>query len=150
MIMDFYKNNSPVNKVNKSLTQIGSATDLNVAPADYDEESPVFTMSKELPSGADYVGFNGLYYFINGVNYTSNGLYELSCSLDYLYSFRDDILDAKAYIDRASTSMNKYVPNNTTILESAHVSERVNIGGGFADTEEAGTYILVTSQRGYN
>ena len=66
-------------------------------------EHPTFLLTGNL-FACTYVEAFGHYYFVEDVKSVRNGLTEISCSMDVLASFKTDIGNYNAYIDRAADS----------------------------------------------
>ena len=62
------------------------------------------------------------YYFIENISASTNNVYSISCSVDVLMSFRDEILSLDAYIDR-----NEFDYNPDTFDSEYILSEDVDI-----------------------
>lgn len=67
-------------------------------------EKPTFILQAVSPFdwNVAYCETFGRYYFINDVTYVES-TYEISCTCDYLASYRDEILANTAYVTRSSS-----------------------------------------------
>lgn len=113
--IQFYKNSSPVNKVDKDLTIVTQATG-----ALKDRTSilqPVITIETTYNSGAAllvqsnyaYIEAFGRYYFITDVSAGINGLYEISMDVDVLMTYSTQIKNQEAVIARQAFKRNMYL-----------------------------------------
>lgn len=75
-------------------------------------EKPTFILQGIAPFdwNVAYCETFGRYYFINDVTYVES-TYEISCSCDYLASYKDEILNNSMYVTRSSnvTNFNRYL-----------------------------------------
>lgn len=61
----------------------------------------------------------GRYYFVEDINYLRGSLVELTCHVDVLYTFKDDILDSSLYCVRSGNRYSPLIPDdNYTILNN--------------------------------
>lgn len=74
--------------------------------------SPIFILSGEIDFNVNYLKFNDKYYYINDIVLVRKGTYELVCSLDYLASFKNDILKTSAYVSYATEGYDTYLRDN--------------------------------------
>ena len=67
-------------------------------------ERPTFILQSVSPFdwNVAYCETFGRYYFINDVTYVES-TYEISCTCDYLASYKDEILSNTAYVERIGT-----------------------------------------------
>lgn len=70
----------------------------------------------------------------------SDGMYQLTCSVDPLMSFSDDILLLEAVVDKQQYDNNMYYDDGSFITESRENIQVVNFSDGFNDS---GRYILI-------
>lgn len=69
-------------------------------------ESPTFILQGVSPFdwNVAYCETFGRYYFVNDVTYVES-TYEISCTCDYLASYKDEILSNTAYVERGSLTI---------------------------------------------
>lgn len=77
------------------------------------------------------------YYFIENISASTNNVYTLSCSVDVLMSFRDEILALEVYVDRNEFDYNADTFDNEIVIsEKCDMSfedhESTNIFGGYS------------------
>ena len=149
MEIKFFKNNSPTNKVQKSLSPLFRVEDARFKEP-FDEEAPVVTVAVSNFEGADYAFIDGSYYFIKGLNHLNNELTEVTLQMDYLETFKTTILEATAYIDRSSTGYNKFLQDSGVSVEARKLVESVPFEPStiakFSDKEEDGAYVLIVNK----
>lgn len=114
MTITFYNNKSDKNVLFKSLDTEREFTDC-VLKDETDLLNPVI----RIKSSYDFSLINYCYipmfhrfYFINDVKYTVNGIYELSCSVDVLMSWKDKIRAHSAIIRRQEKVNNYYLADS--------------------------------------
>lgn len=149
MEITFYRNNSPTNKIGKSLSALFSISDASFKNP-YDEETPTIRIAYRDFNGADYVQIEDKYYFISGVNHINNTITDVSLQLDYLETYKNAILNATAYIDRATSGYQKLlhddmlaVPVNNNIRVEPFKGSFIS---KFSDAEADGAYVLVVNK----
>ena len=105
-------------------------------------ESPVFLLSSN-DFTINYIKAFDHYYFVEDIKSVRNGLIEISCSMDVLATFKTDIGNYTAFIERADTSthLNIELPDP---LVASEVTERVIpvVTSASAVFSSTGCYIL--------
>ena len=101
--------------------------------------NPVFVLSGTINDSYNYISAFGRYYFINDKTAVSNGLIELSCSCDFLATFKSAIQETSAYVV-FDTASNTTVPDSRLNVKSTAVS-KVNTGSLRDDTSAAGVCV---------
>ena len=125
----FYKNTSDNRVVNKSLTQIISAT--CELKQDSSLINPVLRikglgLSDIKNCNYCYIADFGRYYYINDSVLSYGGISEISCHVDVLMTNKADFLPLSAIVERQENTFNTYLSddnfltNNKTML---HVHE---------------------------
>lgn len=89
------------------------------------KNNPVFLLSGDLPDYT-YCKFEDAYYFIDDIRSVHNDLYELSCSIDVMATYRNEIAATTAYIEYASNGSTDIVDNRI-----APKAPTVNYGGTY-------------------
>lgn len=149
MEIKFFKNNSPTNKVQKTLSPLFQVQDVRFKEP-FDEEAPVVTIAMSNFKGADYAFIDGSYYFITGFNHINNVLTEVSLQMDYLETFKSAILGATAYIDRSSSGYNKLLKDSGVAIQANTLIESLpfepSTVAKFSDKESDGAYVLIVNQ----
>lgn len=115
MQLTYYNNRSDKRKLSKDITQIALQDHPNpVTISILDETSivnPTFKMvDKDLYLTANYCYVDTLrrYYFINDIK-LANGFAYLSCSVDVLMSYKEQLKATPAVIKRQESSYNTYI-----------------------------------------
>lgn len=111
MIVKTYNTDSPNNTINKNIVF------LNDIDVKFKDEVNIYNPLIILKY-IDLIDFNYVYidkfkryYYVDDVEVQPNKIYKISLKCDVLMSFKDDILDADAYIYQ-SNNVNKYYNSN--------------------------------------
>ena len=127
----FFQNTAEPNRVNKTdyLTEqirvAGNLRDIS----DVINPSITFecTDDKILKSNYVYIPAFNRYYFINSITSVRTNLWRVNLHCDVLYSFRNDVLQIKAIIDRQENNFNRYLIDNNMPLSSIPYKESKEI-----------------------
>ena len=108
MELTFYKQAATPNRVDKSdyLTVVGTVSNV-ILKDDTDLMSPTFILkTSEVVYNSNYVycSFTHRYYYINNIDALSGGRLAIHCSIDVLYTYKDEILNSSAWIERSDTT----------------------------------------------
>ena len=127
----FFQNTAEPNRVNKTdyLTEqtrvSGNLRDIS------DVINPSITFEcaddKILKSNYVYIPAFNRYYFINSITSVRTNLWRVNLHCDVLYSFRNDVLQIKAIIDRQENNFNRYLIDNNMPLSSIPYKESKEI-----------------------
>lgn len=109
-------------------------------------ETPILILSgldAEILSGLNYVYIEEFdrYYDCLPI-LLSDGNFQLTCEVDPLMSFADDILLLDAIVDKNQYESNMYYDDGSFITESRENIQLLNFSGGFNDT---GRFILIAA-----
>lgn len=153
----FFQNTAEPNRVNKRdyLTEqirvAGNLRDIS------DVINPSITFEcaddKILKSNYVYIPAFNRYYFINSITSVRTNLWRVNLHCDVLYSFRNDVMQIKAIIDRQENNFNRYLIDNNMPLSSIPYKESKEIltddnGNGTpfkAQLQEYGYNIVLTA-----
>lgn len=148
----FFQNTAEPNRVNKTdyleeqIRVAGNLRDIS----DVINPSITFecTDDKILKSNYVYIPAFNRYYFINSITSVRTNLWRVNLHCDVLYSFRNDVLQIKAIIDRQENNFNRYLIDNNMPLSSIPYKEAKEI---LTDDEGNGTPFKAQMQEyGYN
>lgn len=90
-----------------------------------------------------YAQFNNRFYFIDDITIGNNKIYEISCSIDYLATYKSEIGNYTAYVERSVSSYDALIsdPAISSAQSIAHTNTATTsvlpLGG-----VEAGCYII--------
>lgn len=84
------------------------------------------------------------YYSIDNIVAYRNNLYEVTMTVDVLMSFRRDILNCVAVVDKQAMQENgdEYIDDGSLVTENVMFTEVLEFDGGFNDSVE---YILIVA-----
>ena len=113
MTIILYNNNSPKEKVDKSITQVA-----NLSGTLREESSiinPVITIERSSPIGFNYAYIQefGRYYFVTEVEVVRNHLIRLHLKVDPLMSFSSTIKGNTAIVRKSASSYNMLINDNS-------------------------------------
>lgn len=132
--VNFYKNNSDYNCVNKSLTSVTSAT--IAVKGELDLINPVFTvegLNDSLPSDGLYMEMLGRYYFCKYTALPGN-LLQITAHVDVLMSHKNGIKANSAIIARSANSSNPYIRDSQQVVTAYKTTHTLAFSSGFSKT----------------
>lgn len=105
-------------------------------------ENPVFLIDG-IDLAVNYIGFNGAYYFVDDIVLNKNDIYEVSCSIDVLATFKTQIGASTQFVERSASTYDDMIPDNllSTTNEIVSVSSSTT-ALAFYDT--TGIYLIQT------
>ena len=140
----FYRNNSPKEALNKSISEV-----FRLSGTIKEESSvidPVITIESvaNIASSCNYAYIPefGRYYFITDIVTTSNTLWMISMHVDVLMSFRDDIKSSLIYTRNANNYEDSNISTDVLVQSEYTTCTVENYADGFS---ENGQYILITA-----
>ena len=103
--------------------------------------SPIFLLNAE-SFGYNYCKFNDRYYWIDDIRSVRAGLYEVSCSVDALASWKKAIIAMSAMVERSASDTDQNItdPENVVSIEKYRTETSVYP----EEFDEGGSYILAT------
>lgn len=110
MKIQFYNNRSGINVLNKRLEKVGDEIEFTLKK-DTNILTPNLLLSKYNGGNYCYIPEFKRYYYINNYNINSDGVYDLTLSVDVLGTYKDDLLNGKLVI-KSDYSGVKYIDNN--------------------------------------
>ena len=108
MDLILYKQAATPERVDKTayLTQVGTVTGV-VLKSDVDLMQPVFILKTDpLVYNANYLycSFTSRYYYITDITALTGGRIAISCMVDVLYTYKDEILASSAWVVSSSSA----------------------------------------------
>ena len=135
-------NSEPINKINKSPSNVGNAVEGSLMDACSIVDPVVLIELDSVPAGVNYAyiaAFNR-YYFIRDVQSYRTGLWKFTMHCDVLKSFSAAILSSPAVVARSSSNFNMLLNDDKYFCqENPHIFTKA-FPSGF-DTS-ADSYIL--------
>ena len=144
MDINFYKNTSDNNVLNKNITLISTH---NIKLKDEcNIMTPSILIHGDISNDINYAYIEkwGRYYYVRDKKSLNNGIYEINLTVDVLMSFKQKILTLKCIIDKQQdiTNINKYYNDGSFIVSSKEFIKTINSPNGF---NENGQFILITA-----
>ena len=147
MNVNLYNVSDPPNKISKKLNDklvIENVRFKNEGTLDVLNPIIIIQLSDEI---SDYIKYNYVeipkftrYYWITSIT-TSGGLVEISCKVDPLMSFKNDIIGSLQYVSRSENVNNRYLVDNLLPISSKHLFTIQPFGDSVYD--ENCTYLLL-------
>ena len=144
MVIDLYINNSENNRVNKVLS--GKFEITGTLRGETNVINPEILIEHTNPTGFNYAyipEFNR-YYFINEFTAVRNGLWRARLAVDVLETYKTQIKQMPAIIDKQQNkgNSNLYLNDGSYVIDSRSYNTILNFSGGFND---GGEFILITA-----
>lgn len=144
MQVQFFYNTSDSRVINKNL--IDGETFEGQARDEIDVMAPIirFDSSGVLRYNYAYIPELQRYYSVDSRTAFREGLWDVSFSVDVLMSFRGDINQLPAVVDKQSMGANgnEYIDDSSLVAENVMFQTVYNFPNGFNDK---GEYILITA-----
>ena len=138
-----YTNNSEINRVGKSLTQVASYTGSLKGACDV--LSPVITLQlNAVPTNVNYMYVEEFsrYYFVTGWTVEITGLVTVSLSVDVLETYKELIKATRAIIERQEKKYNVYLPDGAFRAEQKTQSQIVAFPQGFSKSSSILLHVI--------
>ena len=129
MKVKFFATDSPKNKLNKNIRPIAEKE--VKWKSDTQITSPTIQLKYDetlLSSNYCYIEEFGRYYFINDIKLGMGNILEVSCSVDVLMSYADDIANISTIIDRQEYVYSPYFVDNQLLTSCDRTVVKKNIG----------------------
>lgn len=144
MVIDLYINSSENNRVNKVLSNKFEMS--GTLRGETNVINPEILIEHTNPTGFNYAyipEFNR-YYFINEFTAVRNGLWRVRLAVDVLETYKMQIKQMSAIIDKQQNKGNSniYLNDGSYVIDSRSYNTILNFSGGFND---AGKFILITA-----
>lgn len=119
MTVTFYKNDSPVNQLNKVCTQTFTANGQLKNESSILAPSLLVKATTAQITGSNYFKIDefGRYYFITDPPTFYQGLWQVGGSVDVLMSWREQILSQNVIISRSSNQYNLYYKDTMSAIQ---------------------------------
>lgn len=144
MEVQFYYNQSDFRQINKVLIA-GQIFD-GQARDETDVINPVvlFDTDEILHYNYAYIPQFQRYYTITGKNAQRQGLFEVTFDVDVLMSFRQDIFNLSAVVDKQSMRKNgdEYIDDASLVADNIEFTQVLNFPDGFNENPE---FVLITA-----
>lgn len=144
MVIDLYINSSENNRVSKVLSDKFEMT--GTLRGETNVVNPEILIEHANPTGYNYAyipEFNR-YYFINEFTSVRNGLWRVRLAVDVLETYKTQIKQMPAIIDKQQNkgNSNLYLNDGSYVIDSRSYNTILNFSGGF---NNVGEFILITA-----
>lgn len=144
MVIDLYINSSENNRVNKVLSDKFEMS--GTLRGETNVVNPEILIEHTNPTGYNYAyipEFNR-YYFINEFTSVRNGLWRVRLAVDVLETYKTQIKQIPAIIDKQQNkgNSNLYLNDGSYVIDSRSYNTILNFSGGF---NNVGEFILITA-----
>lgn len=142
MTITLYKNESEKNKINKILTTVVTLT--GTLRDSSSIINPEIVIEYDNPTGFNYCYIDAFnrYYFVTNITVINNKLLKLSLKVDVLESFKTSILAQNIIIDKSTSNVDEYLPDDNLVVNVKTKTDIVNFPSGLL---ESGEFILITA-----
>ena len=116
----FYNNNSDRRCINKNLadaTTISGNVKTQYTSSGISLDIDI-SVSGITPFQFNYMKFDNKYYYIDSVDFISQNIIRLNCGVDLLESYKSQILNQTAILNRSETSYNRYLNDDNLHLNA--------------------------------
>lgn len=105
--------------------------------------TPVFTVTN-FGTEYNYIQWNNRFYYVTDVEIIRNNIYNLTCRIDILRSFYDNIANTTAFIDFSTSDYNTQIIDNRipVATDCAYYTNSAQIVTGGTQDFNFGTYII--------
>lgn len=144
MEVQFYYNQSDARQINKVL--VAGETFEGQARDEVNVINPIviFDTPDILPYNYAYIPEFQRYYTIADKNAYREGLFEVTFDVDVLMSFRQDIFNMSAVVDKQTMPINgdEYIDDSSLVADNVQFVQVFDYPNGFNENPE---YILITA-----
>lgn len=105
--------------------------------------TPVFTVTN-FGTEYNYLQWNNRYYYVTDVEIIRNNIYNLTCQIDFLRSFYDNIANTTAFIDYSTSDYNTQIIDNRlpVATDCTYYTNSAQIVTGGTPDFNLGTYVI--------
>lgn len=142
MIINFYRNLSDPDTLNKDLTALFELS--GTLRDECDVENPVILIENNGMISANYcyIPDFGRYYYIENQTIVRNDLVRLTLKVDVLYTYRNEISSLNVIINNSSDNNDNYLSSELWVAKVKTSTDVLNFPDGFNDS---GEFILITA-----
>lgn len=117
MNIEFYKTSSPENQITKSLQNALTLTGNLREGASI--VTPVITLTSDIKEyNYCYIAAFNRYYYVRDINQVRKNVYSVNLECDVLMSFKTEILNNTAIVERSQTNRSQYQHDNEIITKA--------------------------------
>lgn len=133
MNIKLYTNKSDVNYVDKDITELATLTGYLKEATSVTDPVILLDSIDSYVASTNYIYISELnrYYFVNDITSINNGLWELSCHVDVLMSFRDTIRQQTCIVSRQENVTNMYLSDPRLKVQADPYVQQLYFPNGF-------------------
>lgn len=132
----FYHNKSDNNVVSKDISEVTKVLNINVL-GECSLLNPSMVLEKDMniyTSNYCYIADFNRYYFIKNITFLNGGLMKVELEIDVLMSYKNDIYNSTAFIERSEKNGNVYLNDSFLPILTERDIKLSNAFGGFSQT----------------
>ena len=152
MDVTLYKNFSVENKLNKNLTSVANYAGVQVVEAtdDFDVSIRMTVPTDTLKwSNVNYFAWDGAYYFLESVEKQANNISVVHGRMDLLMTYKAAIAQLTVSAARSTSNGSGRLADDRRDITVDSTRTVISFPNPISESEAMGTYLLVTSQKGY-
>lgn len=152
MDVTLYKNFSVERKLNKNITEVAKYEAVQlVEPVNDAEVSVRMTVPTSTLkwSNVNYFEWDGAYYFLESVDMLANGISVVNGRMDLLMTYREGIEGLNVKLRRSTSHGTVRAEDELRQYSVASDRAVALFPRKFGETQNTGSYVFVTSQKGY-
>lgn len=136
--INLYTNNSAPEVMDKDLTTLSTLTGTLKEPTTFVDPVVLIETTHDIIRDCNYIRITqfGRFYFVREIAVVRTGLYQLSCHVDVLMSFRADIRKNKAIIHRSEKSYELMLDDGSIKVNNNPTVQTKSFPNGFTTSLE--------------
>lgn len=139
----FYRNESPKNKIVKTVTEVTTMSGTLRDRCDITRPTVIFSDDEVVNANYMYIPDFNRYYFIDSIESIRTGLWSVTARVDVLASYASTILSQSVILaDTAATQKNTYIPNDAFVRTVKTKTDVIDFPSGLSGD---GHFILITA-----
>lgn len=142
--LELYQNTAENNRVNKTnyINLVNTIYGVIREESSITDVSLTIEYDKFIDFNYIYIKEFNRYYFVNDVTMVRYNLYNLSLSVDVLMTYRWDIIDLRAFVDRNEFEYNPNVVDKNRVIELGYDIQVDNVSNELFNVS-SGEYVVV-------
>lgn len=142
MLIEFYRNLSDPDTLNKNITKVFEL--IGTLRDECDVENPVIMIEHcgMLFANYCYIPDFGRYYYIENQTIVRNDLVRLTLKVDVLYTYKEQIKALNVIINNSSDNNDNYLSSELWVAKVKTSTDIINFPSGFNDN---GEFVLITA-----
>lgn len=142
MIIEFYRNLSDPDTLNKNVTKLLELSGTLRNECDVEEPIILIENNGMISANYCYIPSFGRWYYIENQTIVRNNLIRLTLKVDVLYTYRTQISALNVIINNSSDNNDNYLSSELWVAKVKTSTDVLNFPDGFNDS---GEFILITA-----